>query len=406
MAGVQLGNLDLLPGQPWNEQLEGHCGQLGDLIIDECTRIFWNDVQVYPQSTSQTLSLAPKAAELRALAFVEEPGCKIKICVGRDSATELAMELAMDLPWMGLNPQEVLYQLNELNFRLSRCRDIWTMKLSDLKQHFARLGKKELSLMASKVVSFLDTGLSEDISRRGLMEFRWRRDREDELSVVLPVLFHDDGSSTFDDGMTLASPIFQVVCLGRSGGSTLEVVSDSPFVIGHFRSMVEECEARQKTLTGLLQDHYDMQDTRVGGPLAKQLFFLCGRECNLRLAVPRNPFLPSRVHMTDLIRLTYRDVPSAQEVHRRVEDVRCFFVANTAGPILHVPGKDVNGYVQYVPTAWQAMRILALVPLEVCAEGTHLPKHYRCLLIRTVGCFLNASLTQIEDAVRFMVHTR
>ena len=70
MAGVQLGNLDLLPGQPWNEQLEGHCGQLRDLIIDECTRIFWNDVQVYPPSTSQTLSLVPKAAELRVLSFV------------------------------------------------------------------------------------------------------------------------------------------------------------------------------------------------------------------------------------------------------------------------------------------------------------------------------------------------
>ena len=117
------------------------------------------------------------------------------------------------------------------------------------------------------------------------------------------------------------------------------------------------------------------------------------------MTVPTKIFLPARVDMKDFIELTYRNVPSAHEVQRLLEGVLPL-VQHSTGQVLAVAAKDVDGYVQYVATAVQAMDTLVTLPLAVCAEGTRLPLSNRCLLIRTVGSFMGASLGQIEIAIR------
>ena len=115
-------------------------------------------------------------------------------------------------------------------------------------------------------------------------------------------------------------------------------ITDSSSVIADFRLMVEQCEAKEKPLKQMLADHCEMQTCKVDGPLGKNLIMLCVRECHLRLTVPTKIFLPTRVHMKDLIELTYRDVPSAHEVQRLLEGVLPIVLRST-GQVSFVPAK-------------------------------------------------------------------
>ena len=112
------------------------------------------------------------------------------------------------------------------------------MKLRDLHDHFATLQQKELSLLASKVLSFLHTRLPEKIQRRILKEFVDDSNPEEEPSdpsVVLPVLFGGGGSLVLRQ-YAMVNPCIQLVCSADCEGRPLRVVSDSSSVTTHFRT--------------------------------------------------------------------------------------------------------------------------------------------------------------------------
>lgn len=137
--------------------------------------------------------------------------------------------------WLKSRPLGIFYQLNELNFQLQRCRDVPSMKLRDLHNHFATLQQKELSLLTSKVLSFLHTSLPGRMQRRILKEFVDESNPEEEHeepSVVLPVLFGGDGCMVLRQ-YAMVNPCIQLVCSADCEVRSLRVVSDSSSVITH-----------------------------------------------------------------------------------------------------------------------------------------------------------------------------